>query len=93
MEQELPKILVVDDEEYSRVYFKGILSQEDYQVSFARDGSEALQRWSSEAFDLIIMDIRMPGIDGMEALKRIRVHGHGHHDHHDLRLWRHGLGH
>ncbi len=73
MEQELPKILVVDDEEYTRVYFKGILSQEDYQVSFARDGSEALQRWSSEAFDLIIMDIRMPGIDGMEALKRIRV--------------------
>jgi two-component system response regulator PilR (NtrC family) len=73
MEKELPKILVVDDEEYTRAYFKGILSPEDYHVSFAKDGSETLEKWSKESFDLIIMDIRMPGIDGMEALKRIRV--------------------
>ena len=73
MEKELPRILVVDDEEYTRAYFKGILSPEDYHVSFAKDGSEALEKWSNESFDLIIMDIRMPGIDGMEALKRIRV--------------------
>lgn len=73
MEKELPKILVVDDEEYTRMYFQGILSQEEYQVSFATDGSEALEMWSNDAFDLIIMDIRMPGVDGMEALKRIRV--------------------
>ena len=73
MEKELPNILVVDDEEYTRAYFKGILSPEDYHVSFAKDGSEALEKWSNESFDLIIMDIRMPGIDGMEALKRIRL--------------------
>jgi DNA-binding NtrC family response regulator len=73
MEKELPKILVVDDEEYTRAYFKGILAPEDYDVSFAKDGSDALEKWSNEPFDLIIMDIRMPGIDGMEALKRIRV--------------------
>jgi len=73
MEKELPRILVVDDEEYTRTYFKGILSPEDYLVSFAKDGNEALKKWSKESFDLIIMDIRMPGIDGMEVLKRIRA--------------------
>ncbi|MFA5321524.1 MAG: sigma-54 dependent transcriptional regulator [Smithella sp.] len=73
MNKKLPKILVVDDEEYTRVYFKRILSPEYYNVSLVKDGSEALQRWSSESFDLIIMDIRMPDIDGMEALKRIRM--------------------
>ncbi|MEN6447725.1 MAG: sigma-54 dependent transcriptional regulator [Syntrophaceae bacterium] len=73
MEKERPRILVVDDEEYTRAYFKGILSPEDYRVSFARDGTEALETWSNASFDLLIMDIRMPGVDGMEVLKRIRV--------------------
>ena len=73
MADERPRILVVDDEEYTRAYFKGILSPEDYRVSFARDGAEALETWSNASFDLLIMDIRMPGVDGMEVLKRIRV--------------------
>ncbi|PKN06252.1 MAG: DNA-binding response regulator, partial [Deltaproteobacteria bacterium HGW-Deltaproteobacteria-7] len=73
MEKNIPKILVVDDEEYTRAYFKGILPKDDYRVSFAKDGAEALGKWSNEAFDLIIMDIRMPVIDGMEVLKRIRI--------------------
>ncbi len=73
MEKNLPNILVVDDEEYTRAYFKGILPKDEYRVSFAKDGAEALKKWANEAFDLIIMDIRMPGIDGMEVLKRIRI--------------------
>lgn len=73
MNKKLPKVLVADDEEYARVYFKRILSPEFYNVSLVKDGTEALQKWSSESFDLIIMDIRMPGIDGMEVLKRIRM--------------------
>ncbi len=73
MHDERPKILVVDDEEYTRAYFKGILPAREYAVSFAHDGSEALNLWAGEAFDLIIMDIRMPVLDGMEALRRIRA--------------------
>jgi len=72
MNKELPRVLVADDEEYTRVYFKRILSPEFFNVSLVKDGSEALQKWSNESFDLIIMDIRMPGVDGMEVLKQIR---------------------
>ncbi len=73
MNKKLPKVLVADDEEYTRVYFKRILSPEFYNVSLVKDGADALQKWSNESFDLIIMDIRMPGVDGMEVLKQIRM--------------------
>ena len=67
-----PKILIVDDEEYTRTYFRNILADENYQLVFAAHGKEALDIWSEQNFDLILMDIRMPEITGMEALKKIR---------------------
>lgn len=67
-----PKILIVDDEEYTRTYFRNILADENYQLVFAVHGKEALDIWSKQNFDLIIMDIRMPEVTGMEALKKIR---------------------
>jgi len=73
MEAERPKILVVDDEEYTRAFFRGILGRDEYEVSFASDGGEALNLWSQDAFDLIIMDIRMPVMSGMDVLRRIRA--------------------
>lgn len=67
-----PKILIVDDEDYTRTFFKNILADENYQCWFAADGSEALDVWAEQNFDLIIMDIRMPQVSGMEALEKIR---------------------
>jgi len=67
-----PKVLIVDDEDYTRTFFENILADENYQLAFAEDGREALELWSARSFDLIIMDIRMPEIGGMEALKKIR---------------------
>jgi len=43
MNKKLPKVLVADDEEYTRVYFKRILSPEFYNVSLVKDGADALQ--------------------------------------------------
>jgi len=66
------KILIVDDEEYNRMLFKTILDR--WKVSFheAIDGIEALEMLKAERFDLLFMDVRMPGIDGLKATKFIR---------------------
>ena len=68
----VPRILVADDEEYVRAFFRGILKPESYRLRLASDGQETLDLWSREEFDLIIMDIRMPRLSGMEVLRRIR---------------------
>ena len=66
------KILVVDDE---RVLVKGIkfnLESEGYQVEVGYDGEQAVEMARSGAFDLIILDLMMPKIDGLQACMRIR---------------------
>jgi CheY-like chemotaxis protein len=65
------KILVVDDEEGLRLLYKEVLKEEGYEVLTARNGREAIQQLEVEKPDLIILDIVMPVMDGMEALGRI----------------------
>jgi DNA-binding response OmpR family regulator len=68
----MPKILVVDDE---KVLVKGIkfnLENEGYQVEVGYDGEEAIELARSGNFDLIILDLMMPKIDGLQACMRIR---------------------
>jgi len=66
------KILVVDDEEVLRNLASEVLSEEGYQVALASSGQEALDQMKQETFDLVIADLKMPGMDGMELLKRIK---------------------
>ena len=68
----MKKILVVDDEENIRLLFKEELEDEGFQVDLARNGEEALKKVSLFKPDLVTLDIKMPGIDGIETLKRIR---------------------
>jgi CheY-like chemotaxis protein len=66
------KILIVDDEPDLRMMFKDILSTFGYDLQEAADGVECLEKLSHEKYDLILLDLMMPKMDGMEALARIK---------------------
>ena len=68
----MKKILVVDDEESIRFLYREELEEEGYIVECAKNGEEALEKLSDFKPDLISLDIKMPVMDGIEALKRIR---------------------
>lgn len=64
-------ILVVEDEEFELVRYEKILSDEGYKVITARDGYEALETLRKEKIDIVVLDIKLPGIDGIETLGKI----------------------
>ncbi len=66
-------VLVVDDDSRLRGLLNRFLSQHDYLVSEASDAAEAARRIANFSFDLIILDIMMPGIDGMEFTRQLRA--------------------
>ncbi|MEO6914503.1 MAG: response regulator transcription factor [Chitinophagaceae bacterium] len=68
-----PSILLVEDEENLHDALKLNLELENYQVTSAYDGSKALQAIQEEYFDLVILDIMLPEMDGITALETIRV--------------------
>ena len=68
-----PTILVVDDEPSIVQSMKGLLSDEGFDVLTALNGYEALQMIDNESPDLILLDIWMPGIDGLQTLKEIKT--------------------
>ena len=66
------KILVVDDEDALRTVLSSELEGEGYKVASAADGSEAIEILKKEGFDLILLDIKMPNVDGFEVLKFVK---------------------
>jgi len=66
------RILVVDDEDALRTVLSAELEGEGYKVSSAADGSEAITVLKSQPFDLILLDIKMPNVDGFEVLKYVK---------------------
>ena len=66
------RILLVDDEEQLRLIFKEELEEEGYQVDVASNGFEALEKLKASPFDLIVLDIKMPGMDGIQTLNEIK---------------------
>ena len=67
------KILLVDDEEAIQKLLRFPLEKEGYQVVQARDGQEALDAFARDQFDLVILDLMMPRIDGTEVCRRMRA--------------------
>jgi len=67
------RILVVDDDKHTRFFIKEALELENYVVFCAKDGKEALHIYEKEYIDLMIVDIMMPGIDGYELTRQLRL--------------------
>ena len=68
----MARILVVDDDQGMREFLEIMLTQEGYSVSAASDAGKALSRCRKEAFDLIITDLKMPKMDGIEFLREVK---------------------
>jgi len=66
------RVLIVDDEEQMRDLLTKVLDKNGYQVSAAGDGEQALAILEKEPVDLVVTDVRMPGVSGLEALKAIK---------------------
>lgn len=71
------RVLIVDDEENMRKTLAEILRDEGYQVTTAATGEEAVRLCQRRNFEAVLMDVRMPGIDGVEAFRQIRRHHEG----------------
>ncbi len=66
------KILIIDDEKLNRKLFRVILEHGGYQIIAAEDGEQGIQLAKEKVPDLILMDIQMTGMDGIEALKILK---------------------
>lgn len=66
------RILIVDDEENVRMLFKEELEDEGYTTDLASNGYEAIEKVKNNSYDVVILDIKMPGIDGIQTLNEIK---------------------
>ena len=64
----MSKILIIDDERAIRRALREILEFENFEVDEAEDGKQGVEKATSEVFDIIFCDIKMPNMDGMEVL-------------------------
>ena len=68
-----PRILVIDDEGAIRESLRMILEYEDYEFAGAASGADGIARVQKERPDLVLLDIKMPGMDGMEVLRKLKA--------------------
>ena len=68
-------VLVVDDDDIIRRVVRTVLEADDFEVVEARDGDEAIQKVSSDHPLVVVLDVMMPGLDGVEVCRRVRADG------------------
>ena len=73
MADRAPRILLVDDEQPIQTLLSFPLQRDGYEVVQASDGREALNRFSEQTFDLVVLDVMMPRMDGLEVCRRLRA--------------------
>lgn len=69
----MKKILLVDDEESIQIVYREEFEDEGYQVISALDGTSGLEKFKEEDPDLVILDIQMPGMNGVEVLRQMKM--------------------
>src|SRR6187200_400644 len=75
MPDRAPRILLVDDEPPIQTLLSFPLQRDGYEVVQAADGPEALARFSEQVFDLVVLDVMLPKMDGLEVCRRLRAKG------------------
>src|SRR5215217_1969212 len=68
-----PRILLVDDEQPIQTLLSFPLQRDGYEVVQASDGREALARFAEQTFDLVVLDVMLPKMDGLEVCRRLRA--------------------
>lgn len=68
-------VLIVEDDPFSRDVFRSAVEHEGYEVTLAADGSEALRCTTEGSFDLVILDLGLPDMDGWQVVKHLRSSG------------------
>ncbi len=69
----MKKILLVDDEDSIRFIYEEELKEEGYEIISAANGMDALELFQQEKPDLVVLDIQMPGLNGIEVLRRMKT--------------------
>jgi CheY-like chemotaxis protein len=69
----MPTILIAEDDAKTRDLFAGYLKMKGYQVHEAKNGEDAVSAVRRQSYDLILMDVKMPRLDGLAALRQIRT--------------------
>ena len=68
----MPRILIVDDESGIRESLKGVLDDEGFRTELAESGEACLRLLEKQSFDVVLLDVWLPGIDGLETLQKVR---------------------
>ena len=66
------RLLIIDDDVRLGALLERLLKPEGFQVTLVTDGLQGVRRATSEVFDLLVLDVMLPGMDGFEVLRRIR---------------------
>lgn len=67
------RILIIEDDQFLRELYDELLREEGYEVELAVDGQEGLDKFKKGGFDLVLLDIMLPKIDGLEILRKVKV--------------------